>query len=90
MLGDKSNIEGQITTNYPTPKRKSSHEFGWQDFLNLMQNRQIIYYLISAIIGICLLIIYPKLFPSGFRKLIEKIPEIFPTPQVEIESDKNQ
>ena len=38
----------------------------------------------------CLLIIYPKLFPSGFRKLIEKIPEIFPTPQVEIKSDQNQ
>ena len=90
VLGDKSNIEGQITTNAPTPKRESSHEFGWQDFLTSMQNRQIIYYFISAIIGICLLMIYPKLFPSGFRKLIEKIPEIFPTPQVEIEPDQNQ
>jgi hypothetical protein len=90
VLGDKSNIEGQITTNDPRPKRESSHKFGWLDFLTWMQNGQIIYYLISAIIGICLLIIHPKLFPSGSRKSIEKIPEISPTPQVEIESDQNQ
>ena len=55
-----------------------------------MQNGQIIYSLISVTIGICLLIIYPKLFPSGFPKLIEKIQDIFPAPQVEIESDQHQ
>jgi small GTP-binding protein len=90
VLGDKSNIEGEITTNPPPQKTKTSHEFGWLDFLTWVQNGQIIYYLISAAIGICLLIIYPKLFPSGFPKLIEKIQELFPASQVEIESDQNQ
>ena len=90
VLGDESNIEGQITTNPQPPKNEKSGKFGWLDFLTWMQNGQIIYYLISAIIGICLLIIHPKLFPSGSRKSIEKIPEISPTPQVEIESDQNQ
>ena len=55
-----------------------------------MQNGQIIYYLIYATIGICLLIIYPKLFPSGFPKLIEKIQEIFPVSQVETKSVQNK
>ena len=90
VLGDKSNIEGEVTTHSPPQKTETSHKFGWLDFLTWVQNGQIIYYLISAAIGICLLIIYPKLFPSGFPKLIEKIQEIFPASQVEIESDQNQ
>ena len=90
VLGDESNIEGKITTNSPPAKIEKSRKFGWIDFLTWMQNGQIIYYLISATIGIFLLIIYPKLFPSGFPKLIEKIQDIFPAPQIEIESDKNQ
>ncbi|NEP85831.1 MAG: hypothetical protein F6K18_02785 [Okeania sp. SIO2C2] len=55
-----------------------------------MQNGQILYYLGSAILGVILLIIYPKLFPSGFPKLVEKIQDIFPVPQVEKEFDKKQ
>jgi small GTP-binding protein len=90
VLGDKSNIEGELTTDSPLQKTETSHKFRWLDFLIWVQNGQIIYYLISATIGICLLIIYPKLFPSGFPKLIEKIQEIFPASQVEIESDQNQ
>ena len=89
VLGDESNIEGKITTNPQPPKIEKSRKFGWLDFLTWMQNGQIIYYLISVTIGICLLIIYPKLFPSGFPKLIEKIQDIFPAPQVERESDIN-
>ncbi|MEM1168484.1 MAG: COR domain-containing protein, partial [Cyanobacteria bacterium P01_H01_bin.35] len=89
-LGDENTIESKVTTNPPEPEIEKLKKFGWKDFLTWMQNGQIIYYLISVVIGFCLLIIYPKLFPSGFPKLIEKIQDIFPAPQGEIESDKNQ
>ncbi|MBS9773466.1 MAG: leucine-rich repeat domain-containing protein, partial [Trichodesmium erythraeum GBRTRLIN201] len=90
VLGDESNIEGNITTHSPAPKTEKPDKFGWLDFLTWAQNGQMIFYLASATIGIFVLIIYPKLFPSGFPKLIEKVQEIFPAPQEEIESEQNQ
>ncbi|MDE5083311.1 MAG: GTPase, partial [Trichodesmium sp. St18_bin1] len=89
VLGDHSNIEGKIRTNSTPPKIEKYHKFGQLNPLTWIQNRQIIYYLIPVTIGICLFIIYTKLFPSSFPKLIDKIQDIFPFPRVEIESDRN-
>jgi hypothetical protein len=90
VLGDHSNIQGKINTNSPPPKIEKYHKFGWLNLLNWIQNRQIIYYLIPVTIGICLFIIYSKLFPSSFPKLIEKIQDIFSALQVDRESHKNK
>ena len=90
VLGDHSNIEGKIRTNSTPPKIEKYHKFGWLNLLTWIQNRQIIYYLIPVTIGICLFIIYSKLFPSSFPKLIEKIQDIFPALQVDRESHKNK
>ncbi|NET45691.1 COR domain-containing protein [Okeania sp. SIO2B3] len=90
VLGDESHIQGKVTANSPEPEIEKPKKFGFLDSLTWMQNGQIIYYLGSAILGVILLIIYPKLFPSGFPKLVEKIQDIFPVPQVEKELDKNQ
>ncbi|NEP44771.1 MULTISPECIES: hypothetical protein [Okeania] len=51
-----------------------------------MQNGQIIFILISSIIGIILLIIYPKLYPDGLPELALPIQDIIPTPQKENKS----
>ncbi|GGA48419.1 hypothetical protein CYANOKiyG1_67500 [Okeania sp. KiyG1] len=90
VFGDESKIQGKVTGNYPQPEIEKPKKFGFLDSLTWMQNGQIIYYLGSAILGVILLIIYPKLFPSGFPKLVEKIQDILPAPQVEKEFDKNQ
>ncbi len=88
IFGDESNIQDKVTANSPKPEIEKPKKFGWLDFLAWMQNGQIIYYFVTAIIGIILLIIYPKLYPSGFPDWVEKIQEIFPTPQVEKESEQ--
>ncbi|NEN93364.1 MAG: hypothetical protein F6K48_32600, partial [Okeania sp. SIO3H1] len=90
LLGDQNNIAAKVTGKSPQPEKHKSKFFGFLDFLTWMQNGQILYYLGSAILGVILLIIYPKLFPSGFPKLVEKIQDIFPAPQVEKEFDNNQ
>ena len=90
VLGNESNITVKVTGNSPPPEKQEPKKFGFLDFLTWMQNGQILYYLGSAILGVILLIIYPKLFPSGFPKLVEKIQDIFPAPQVEKEFDKKQ
>ncbi|RQH21568.1 hypothetical protein [Okeania hirsuta] len=61
-------------------------KFGFLDFLTWMQNGQIIFILISSIIGIILLIIYPKLYPDGLPELALPIQDIIPTPQKENKS----
>ncbi|MGD1699431.1 COR domain-containing protein, partial [Dapis sp. BLCC M229] len=88
VFGDESNIQGKVTANSPEAEIQKPKKFGLLDFLAWMQNGQIIYYFVTAIIGIILLIIYPKLYPSGFPNWVEKIQEIFPAPQVEKESDQ--
>lgn len=90
VVGDESNIQGTVTANSPKAEIEEPKKFGFLDFLAWMQNGQIIYYFLTAIIGIILLIIYPKLYPSGFPDWVEKIQEIFPAPQVEKESDQKQ
>ncbi|MDY7009065.1 MAG: COR domain-containing protein, partial [Cyanobacteriota bacterium] len=90
VLGDESHITAKVTGNSPQPEKQEPKKFGFLDFLSWMQNGQILYYLGSAILGVILLIIYPKLFPSGFPKLVEKIQDVFSVPQVEKELDKNR
>ncbi|NES76544.1 MULTISPECIES: hypothetical protein [Okeania] len=96
VLGDESKIAAKVTGNSPQskispqPKIEKPKKFGFLDFLTWMQNGQIIYYLGSTIIGILLLIIYPKLFPSGFPKLVEKVQYLFPAPQIENESNSSK
>ncbi|MBE9116899.1 hypothetical protein IQ249_13410 [Lusitaniella coriacea LEGE 07157] len=60
------------------------------NFLTWMQNGQIIFSFFSALMGILLLIIYPKLFPSGFPKWVEKIQELLPSSPAKTESEKSQ
>ncbi|MDY7002640.1 MAG: COR domain-containing protein [Cyanobacteriota bacterium] len=74
----------------PPPKIDKPKKFGFLDFLTWMQNGQIIYYLGSAIIGILLLIIYPKLYPDGLPKWVKQIQNIFPAPQIENESERSK
>ncbi len=59
-------------------------------YVNMHDELLLLFIFGSAILGVILLIIYPKLFPSGFPKWVEKIQDMFPAPQVEIESDKKQ
>ncbi|WP_255502457.1 COR domain-containing protein [Okeania sp. KiyG1] len=86
----------KVTANSSQPKISSQRKiekpkkFGFLDFLTWMQNGQIIYYLSSAIIGILLLIIYPKLYPSGLPKWVKQIQDIIPVPQQENESNTSK
>ncbi|NEP80260.1 MAG: hypothetical protein F6K39_20095 [Okeania sp. SIO3B3] len=51
-----------------------------------MQNGQILFILISSIIGIILFIIYPQLYPDGLPKWVP-FQDIIPVPQTENESN---
>jgi len=48
-------------------------------FISWMQNGQIIFAFISAIIGIIVLIVYPKLFPSGLPEWVKPLQDLFPS-----------
>ena len=71
----------------PQPKIEKQKKFGFLDFLTWMQNGQILFILISSIIGILLLIIYPKLYPDGLPGWTKPIQDIIPAPQTENESN---
>ena len=87
VIGDQSNIRGEVTANSPQPKMEEPKKFGFLDFLTWMQNGQILFILISSIIGVMLLIIYPKLYPSGLPEWVKPIQDIIPGLQQENKSD---
>ena len=78
---------GTPTRNYPQQKIEETKKFGFLDFLTWMQNGQILFILISSIIGVVLLIIYPKLYPDGLPGWVKPIQDIIPAPQEENESN---
>ncbi|MDY7007742.1 MAG: COR domain-containing protein, partial [Cyanobacteriota bacterium] len=88
IFGNNSNIKNEITGKSSQPKIEESKKFGLLDFLTWMQNGQILFILISSIIGIILLIIYPKLYPDGLPELVKPIQELIPAPQKENKSDE--
>ncbi|NEQ41322.1 MAG: GTPase [Okeania sp. SIO3I5] len=91
VFGDESNIQGKVIANSAEPEIEKPKKFGFLDSLTWMQNGQIIFYslcTIFAVIGIAIGLIYPKLYPDGSPKWVEKILDIFPVPQVEKESDQ--
>ncbi|NEQ38623.1 MAG: GTPase [Okeania sp. SIO3I5] len=82
-----NDVIGSPTINSPQQKIEEPKKFGFLDFLTWMQNGQIIFILISSIIGVILLIIYPKLYPDGLPGWVKPIQDIIPVPQKENESD---
>ncbi|GFZ95281.1 COR domain-containing protein [Okeania sp. KiyG1] len=83
-----NNIKNEVTGNSPQPKREDTKNPSFLDFLAWMQNGQILFILISSIIGIILLIIYPKLYPDGLPEWVKPIQDIIPAPQKENKSDE--
>ncbi|NES67001.1 MAG: GTPase, partial [Okeania sp. SIO2D1] len=83
-----NNIKNEVTGNSSQPKKEETKKFGFLDFLTWMQNGQILFILISSIIGIILLIIYPKLYPDGLPEWVKQIQELISTPQKENKSDE--
>ncbi|MGB3513284.1 MAG: COR domain-containing protein [Microcoleaceae cyanobacterium] len=91
VLGDESNIRDKVTASSPQPKMEKPKKFGF--VLNLFtwgQNGEYIFKFICAIIGVILLIIYPKLYPSGLPEWVKPIQEIIPAPQIKNESDRSK
>ncbi len=87
VLGDKSNIRDKVTVNYPQQKIEKPKKNWFLDFLSWGQNGQFIFALISAILGITILIINSKFFPSGLPEWVKPIQDIIPGLQTENESD---
>ncbi|MDJ0516045.1 MAG: COR domain-containing protein, partial [Trichodesmium sp. MO_231.B1] len=71
----------------PQKKREKPRKFGFLDFLTWMQNGQILFALISSIIGVLLLIISPIFAPEWVEQIQNRIQDIIPVPQQENESD---
>ena len=80
----------KVKANSTQAKIEKPKEFEFLDFLTWMQNGQILFILISSIIGILLLIIYPKLYPDGLPGWTKPIQDIIPAPQTENESDRSK
>jgi len=77
----------KVTENYSQRKIEKPKKFGFLDFLTWMQNGQILFILISSIIGVTLLIISPLFTPDWVEQIQNKIQDIIPVQQEENESD---
>ncbi len=73
--------------NYSQQKIEEPKKFGFLDFLTWMQNGQIIFILISSILGVALLIFSPLFTPEWVEQIQNRIQDIIPVPQEENESD---
>ena len=76
-----------VNNQQPEPQEEPQPKFTFVDWLAWIQNWQILFYLITGIIGIGLIIIYPKIYPSGLPGWVEKLQELLPTSEIPTESE---